>query len=227
MMTRCIDRAIVRTFLLVVLLAGALGCDSGAGDALPATPTMMLPANGATDQANALELQWNPSSGAETYHVEVSSDARFSNLDVDEQGINNPFFAIKGLHLGETYHWHVRAHNEAGFSDWSATWRFTPTFVAVVPGVPGLKFPVSDATSLSSPVTFEWTASTGSRTYHLQISQEPTFLRRDADIEDVNRTSKTVFELEQGYTYYWRVRAQNPAGFSNWSVVRKFVMSRG
>ena len=59
-MTRHLDHAIFRAFLLFVLLAGAAGCDSGTGDALPGIPTIVLPADGATDQANALELRWNP-----------------------------------------------------------------------------------------------------------------------------------------------------------------------
>ena len=223
-MMRGMDHTAGAALLLMILLAGALACDSGVEDALPAIPRMASPANGATDQANALELQWAPASEAETYHVQVSSTENFSNNDVDEQEVKVPFLVVRGLTLGETYYWRVRARNAVGFSDWSVPWHFTPTSEAVVPAVPGLQSPANDAASLTLPVTFSWTATPGARTYHLQLSQEPTFLRKDADIENVTLVSKTVFGLEHGYTYYWRVRAKNPAGYSNWSAVWKIVI---
>ena len=67
--------AVGKALLVLLFLAGAFGCDSGAEEALPAPPTMVFPVNGATDQDNALELQWTPVSDAESYHVQVSSAA--------------------------------------------------------------------------------------------------------------------------------------------------------
>ena len=226
-MNRHLNHAILCVFLLFMLLAGAAGCDSGTGEALPGVPTMVLPADGATDQANALELRWHPAAGALTYHVQVARDAAFANNNADEQGLIDASFDVMGLQLGVPYYWHVRAENEAGVSDWSATWTFTPTAEAVVPAAPGLKTPHNNAQALPTSVIFEWTASAGARSYHIQISQEPSFLRKDVDIENVLRTSKPISKLVNGYTYFWRVRAHNPAGFSTWSDAWIFVIETG
>lgn len=223
-MTRHFDHARVRTFLLVMLLAGASGCDSGVDDALPAIPTMKAPADGATDQANALELRWTASADAQTYSVEVSTNAQFSEVEAGKQGVTSPFLDVKGLHLGVLYHWRVRAHNEAGASDWSTPWTFTPTSEARLPTPPGLRAPTNNAKALPTSVMFEWTTGADARSYHLQISQEPNFLRKDVDLQGVFGTSTLIPSLVHGYTYFWRVRAYNPAGFSPWSDAWTFVV---
>ncbi len=207
-----------------MLLAGIAGCDSGTGEALPEAPSMASPADGATDQANALELRWGLVADALTYHVQVAHDADFANNYVDQQSLIDTYFDVTGLQLGVPYYWHVRAENEAGVSDWSDTWTFTPTTEAVLPIAPGLKTPHNNAKALPTSVIFEWTTSAGARSYHIQISQEPSFLRKDIDIENVLYTSKSISKLVNGYTYFWRVRAHNPAGFSTWSDAWIFVI---
>ena len=223
-MIRHFDRALFRAFLLFTFAAGSSGCDGVIEEARPAPPAMVAPADGATDQANALELRWSASAGALTYHVQVARTAQFSNTEADKQEVRTTSFDVKGLQLGVPYYWRVRALNDAGVSDWSTPWTFTPTSEAVLPGAPGLRAPANNSEAMPTAVTFAWTAAPGARSYHIQISQEPTFLRKDVDIQDVLRTSKPIDQLVHGYTYFWRVRAHNPAGFSPWSNTWTFVV---
>ncbi|MFQ5569454.1 MAG: hypothetical protein ACE5G0_07245 [Rhodothermales bacterium] len=227
-MSRHIDLGVFRSFLLLILLAGLLGCDSGGtGDSHLAIPTMRSPGNGVTDVPNALELQWYPSAGALTYHVQVSGDAGFATVEVEAQEIDDTSFIINELQVGKTYYWHVRAANLADFSDWSPAWSFTPNAIAVVPPTPVLTFPADDQTSLPTTVMFDWEGSPGATTYHIQVSLDPGFFRKEVDKEGVTGTGLSVSKLIHGYTYYWHVRAVNPAGVSEWSPMRVFVIETG
>ncbi len=223
-MTRHLDQILFGA-LLVMVLAGSFGCDGGVEDGLPAVPTMMTPANGAADQPNALELQWHPAPDAETYHVQLAATPEFAGVLMDARELTTTFVPVKDLNLGAAYYWHVRAQNEAGFSDWSPTWSFTPSSVAAVPKTyPVLTVPANGAESQPTTITFRWQALEGATAYHIQVALEPDFLRRVADMEGVRATSQKVTALVHTYTYYWRIRASNPAGYGAWSPPWNFVV---
>ena len=214
----------IRFLLLLIFLVGCFGCDGGLEEASPAAPAMSSPPDGATNLPNALALAWHASSGAETYHVQVSGTSAFTTSDIEAPNLTATSLTINGLRLGTTYYWRVRARNPAGFSAWSSPWTFTPSALAARPASPALQTPHDGAEHLPTSIVFVWHAAPHAATYHLQISQEPTFLRRDVDVQDIPLASKTINELVHGYTYYWRVRAHNPAGFSPWSRARRFVI---
>lgn len=230
MMAQHIRNEILRVFLLLLFLIGALGCDSGVSEpsaSLPAVPTMLSPSNAAPNQANAVALQWNPSNGATSYHVQVAATPNFSDNEVDEEWLLPTSLDVNSLAIGTTYYWHVRARNDVGFSDWSATWHFTPTYEAVLPGLSTLKFPADGAIGQPTTIWFEWEPSSGARTYQIQVAVEPDFLRRSADLEGVADTKQWVKGLIHSYTYYWRIRARNPAGYGPWSPTWRFVVEDG
>ena len=214
----------LQSFLLCLFVIGAVGCDSGVDNTPPAAPRMVLPVDGATNQANALELRWNPSPEALTYHVQVSRRADFSTTEAEEVDLSTTSVDVRGLQLGVMYYWHVRAINEMGVGEWSESWTFTPTTEAILPVAPGLMAPKNNAEALPTFVMFQWAASEGARSYHLEISQEPHFLRKDIDIHSISRNEKPIADLVNGYTYFWRIRAYNAAGFSPWSDTWTFVV---
>jgi hypothetical protein len=83
------------------------------------------------------------------------------------------------------------------------------------------------APSLLSPgtsITFKWGASTGATTYQLQVNTASNFTGTDLFNAEVgNVTSQEVTGLSLGTTYYWRVRAGNAIGWSDWSSIRSVV----
>ena len=86
------------------------------------------------------------------------------------------------------------------------------------PSVPTLLFPSNNAlANASGPVN--WSASSGSPTpkYDVQIDNNSNFSSPEVDAEDVSGTSKSYSNLTVGTTYYWRVRATNSQGSSNWT----------
>ena len=85
-----------------------------------------------------------------------------------------------------------------------------------------------NAPTLVSPgtsITFKWNASTGATKYQLQVNTTSDFSGTDAfnaEVGDV--TTYEVTGLTTGTTYYWRVKAGNAAGWSDWSSPTKSVL---
>ena len=87
---------------------------------------------------------------------------------------------------------------------------------------PILATPSNSSSAISLSPTLNWNLSEGSRTYHLQVSLESIFNTLVFEQNDLSITSKQVNNLLPGKTYYWRVRAINAGGISNWSNIWSF-----
>jgi hypothetical protein len=67
--------------------------------------------------------------------------------------------------------------------------------------------------------TFKWNAATGATKYHLQVNTSSGFTGTDMFNAEVgNVLYREVTGLTAGTTYYWRVKAGNTAGWSDWST---------
>lgn len=102
-------------------------------DDAPSSPALAAPEDGASGVPMAPTFQWAPvadPSGV-VYSLQVSLDETFSqDLVVHEfEEISATEFQLdddEELAPGQTYHWHVRAHDSAGnVGVWSPTWSFT------------------------------------------------------------------------------------------------------
>ncbi len=92
---------------------------------LPAIPQLLSPANGATNQPRILNLNWNESSSALFYHLQLSADSLFSSRLIDDSTLTATSYRVEGLFQLTTYYWRVRAKNSAGQSDFSSVSNFT------------------------------------------------------------------------------------------------------
>ena len=114
----------------------------GAPPPPPAPPVLATPANGSTGVATNPTLTWNASTGATSYHLQVSTDPNFGTTVVDQGGIATTSYTAGGLASSTTYYWHVNASNSGGTSSYSAVWNFTtgaPT-LTISPNVAALTF---------------------------------------------------------------------------------------
>ena len=91
-------------------------CEEAPATTLPPPPPAPLPsspASGSTVVDLAPRLEWNASSGAVSYDIQVSTSYSFSNVVVDEQGITDLFCDIAQgtLDWNSIYYWRVDATN--------------------------------------------------------------------------------------------------------------------
>lgn len=87
-------------------------------------PDIALPVDGADNQTQPVNLDWNSVTGADQYHVQVDDNPDFSSPERDQQTTASNY-SVSGLADGTTYYWKVCAHNACGWGNWSTTSSFT------------------------------------------------------------------------------------------------------
>ena len=180
--------------------------------AIADVPTLTAPTNTATDIALDGTLEWNMVTGADTYSIEIATDATFSTIIDSQSGLTDPTTIAVGLLNNQTYYWHVRSHNAGGDSAWSAAWSFTT--VPAIADAPILTAPLDLSTDIALDGTLEWNAATGADSYTVEIATDNTFNNVVDTQTGLTGTSATPSGLLNSTTYYWRVSAVNTGGSS-------------
>lgn len=94
----------------------------------------------------------------------------------------------------------------------------------VPPDSPTLSSPSNGATKVIISPTLSWYTSTaGATSYRLQLSTNDQFVTTVYDSSNLSTTSLQVNDLQYSTTYYWRVKATNYIGTSDWSSVNSFT----
>ncbi|MDD5673200.1 MAG: fibronectin type III domain-containing protein [Chitinivibrionales bacterium] len=203
-----------------------IGCTWQPAATKPSAPVLSSPTNAATGVAVNPTLSWNPSTGATSYALEVSTNSNFTRpcyVDSVNEG-NVTAKQIIGLSNNVQYYWRVNATNAAGTSAWSLVRSFTT--IGMPPGVPTTPIsPVNAATGITLPPTISWTAGSGAAadSFHLQVSTDGTNFTSPIFDNKVTTTSQSVTGLSNITQYYWRVKAINAAGTSAWSSAWGFT----
>ena len=70
-------------------------------------------------------LHWKAVDGADSYQLQVDSDADFSSPLLDRSGITSNRLLVQLTKENNTYNWRVRAKNSSYTSEWSAPQQFT------------------------------------------------------------------------------------------------------
>jgi Tol biopolymer transport system component len=91
----------------------------------PSPPTLSTPANESIVHVPYTKLEWQSSSGANSYGLQVSTTPDFTSVVDEQMGIAGTYQLVSGLKTNTTYYWRVNASNVMGTSTWSQSWRFT------------------------------------------------------------------------------------------------------
>lgn len=184
----------------------------------PAAPTLDSPEDDATSMPRDTPLGWNSVSGADSYHLQVATDDGFSSLIVDEDDQSGTNYDDTSFDYSEVYFWRVKASNAGGTSDWSSTWSFTvQDEPATQPTVPTLDTPENEAVNVSRNPRIEWNSVENAESYRIQVSTKDDFSNLILDDDDLADTRFDLTDLDFATTYYWRVKASNAGGTSEWS----------
>jgi len=186
-------------------------------------PELAGPADQSQTAVDAVQLSWLAVPGADSYHLQLASDAAFSALLTDESGLTSTEKSLGSLRLNTIYFWHVRAVNDVGPGVWSETWQFTTSSAHVLaPEKPMLYQPFDGATYQPLTLTLAWLWADRAESYHVQVAMDATFMNPLFDISTITVDSLKLENLAFNAVFYWRVRGHNNIGFSPWSDVFAF-----
>jgi transcriptional regulator CtsR len=181
----------------------------------PTAPTLKLPARGSTVPALTPRLEWNASSGAQDYGLQVATSSSFTTLLVNQTGITDLYYDIAPgtLNWNTYYYWRVNARNSYGTSSWSS-YRYFKTAAGPPPNAPSnlVATPIS-----SSRINLTWQDNSSDETgFKIERKTGSGSYSQIATV-GAGVTSYSNAYLSAGTTYYYRVRAYNAAGNSNYS----------
>ncbi|MBX2977036.1 MAG: VCBS repeat-containing protein, partial [Ignavibacteriaceae bacterium] len=191
----------------------------------PYASNLITPVNNTVNQPlNGLVFKWTkPQERIEAiqkYQYQLSTDSLFGSFVINDSTLTDTTKSLTGLTYLSKYYWRVRAQNQTGWGDWSEVWNTTT--IIEKPTVPVLALPINDSKGLLNPITSKWKSSIRVEKYILQLSTDATFTNlivNDSLLTDTTR----LYPIASNYTqYYWRVKAYNAGGESDWSEVWNF-----
>lgn len=166
--------------------------------------------------STGFSANWNISSGATEYFLDVSSTPDFSNFvsGYENKNVGNvTTHAISSLTTAKTYYYRVRAANLNGTSSNSNS-------ISAITGE--LQAPTALVASniSTNEFTANWTIVAGATKYFLDVSTSSNFSSFVAgyNAKDVgNVTRYKVTSLNLSTVYYYRIIASNSGGISPYS----------
>ncbi len=167
----------------------------------------------------AVTFTWAEVEEATVYHLQLSTDANFASLVVNDSTVADSTLKVQSLAEEMQYYWRVRAKNTFGWGPYSTTLTFG---VGSLPAAPELIEPANEAIDLTTAVTFTWVEVQGATSFHLQLSTDSNFTLSVVNDSTLADSTLEVQSLTEGTQYYWRVRAENSFGWGSYSATRTF-----
>jgi hypothetical protein len=183
------------------------------------SPNLTFPENEITGMDTSVTFKWNVVENAQNYYFQLSSNSSFSNLTADKE-LSDTTLTINDLEKGVNYYWRVRAENSEGeLGPWSSLFNFLTD--APLPGSPtGLRMNTHDRRN--DFLYLSWETSENADNYYLEIADDPLFTEI-VNSGFVSGTEKTIYGVDEGDHYYWRVQGRNIIGSGPWSEVADFT----
>ncbi len=191
---------------------------------IPNQLSLIYPANNEVDISAPLLLDWSDEPLAEQYHIMLDDDPYYNSPEIDYE-FNSYYsdYTVATLEINTIYYWKVLAYNSCGDANWSQSRRFSTACPVSDPPVQSA--PADGTSGLTLPMQISWGDNPDNISYRLQIDDELEFGAPIFDYLLGQTTSYNVSSyLKNGRTYYWRVRAENNCGWSNWSSVWEFSL---
>ncbi len=176
-----------------------------------ASPALLFPENNANDQQVSLTARWRRAGGATLYHVQLSRDAQFTTLALNDSTRTDTTAEFTGLTNNVQYFWRVRAKNAQGVSGWSDVWNFRT--VRLPPATPPLQSPPNGSVDLPSVLTLRWGGVIFATSYRLEVATDSAF-SQPALIDTTVTATQLMVSFSAGTRYHWRVRSLNAGGSS-------------
>lgn len=191
-------------------------------DAPPAAVVLLQPNDEAVNLRPGFSFVWQEASRAEEYQIQVADNPGFSNPVIDAT-VSVPRYLNTGiLNFSTMYYWRVRGINSTGAGEWSEV--RTLTTIIEKPDPVTLTSPSQNENQVPVAAMLNWAESERASEYIIQISENDRFTTDDIIELTSSEAMLTLSNpLEFATIYFWRVKATNIGGESDWSEANKFT----
>jgi fibronectin type 3 domain-containing protein len=188
--------------------------------ALPAAPsnlTVTVPSSGGANQIN---LSWTSNSGGseQGFRIYKSTDGGVTYNFSDSVGTGVTSYSATSLSASTTYWFKVRSYNAAGLSDYSNAASGT---TLAGPAAPSNLTATVPATGGATEIDLSWTSNTGGSEQGFKIykSTDGVTFNFSASVGSGVTSYAANFGLSSSTTYWFKVRAYDASGTSDYSNV--------
>ncbi|MCA9913457.1 MAG: S8 family serine peptidase, partial [Anaerolineae bacterium] len=173
-------------------------------DTTPPGQTLLRAPRDGSGTSNILPtFSWTATRTANLYRIQVSTNAAFTNVIVDEETSRTSFRVSDTLSLGR-YYWRVLPRDAAGnWGEWSEIWSLDVTLT---------RSPVNESYTIDTTPVFRWFLARGAVGYQLQVSTNSTFSNLVVNETLGSRSAAFVAPLLNYDVYYWRVNVDFGSG---------------
>jgi len=193
--------------------------------AITATPAFTAPANNQINLNPNVPFTWATVTNATSYFVVIATDSDFNAVVLDTLIVGNgsTSFVPNGIPFGTKLYARLNALNNCGNGPVSKFITFT---TASLPNAPTNLIKLSQT---ATSVTLKWTDNATNETgfrVERSIGNDSTFTEISSNLGS-NTTIFVSPNLVAGTTYFYRVRALNSIGFSDYSNQLEILFSVG
>lgn len=186
----------------------------------PSTPALISPNHESTNVDTTVLFSWTNISTADSYSFQLSKTTTFDSLITDSVTTLSELNS-SNLDFETSYYWRVKAKNVGGESAWSSVYSFTT--IIDKPETPVLLLPDNGDEMVDTLAQFVWNTADRATDYTFQLSKTGDFATVISD-KSLTDTTTSIGNLSFLTEYFWRVKATNTGGESDWSLVSKFTV---
>lgn len=203
-----------------IIISTLIACGSGGSSETPPppnyTPVLDAPSglSAVAVSSTQINLSWNDESDNENGFKIERKTSGGEYAEIAQVGANSGVFSDTGLTADTTYLYRVRAYNNDGNSAYSA--EATAATLGTVPAAPsGL---AAEAVS-EEEIHLSWTDNSGNET-GFSIERSPNGSTSWVEVATVNADEESYNDtgLDSNTPYYYRVRAYNGTGNSDYTA---------
>jgi hypothetical protein len=191
------------------------------GTIFPPIPEHLSPLNTSTALPTDVTLIWKANPKVDSVQIQVYNTYDLTKPYFVYETVDSNSIDIKDLGKFHSYYWRLRAKNIMGISAWSKLWEFRTIDSALTRG-PKCIYPKDQAVKVKIPFQIDWEDFTLSDLYYLQLAKDAEFTDLIVD-EEINDDEKFIYGLEYLTQYFWRVKANNEAGWGPYSATYTFT----
>jgi hypothetical protein len=206
-------------------------------------PTLIGPADGTKVKINPIHgyaydvsFSWNRIPYTDYYDLWIALDPGFMEKPLGTSGFV-PGLPTSSFNIGPSgttaqlnymagtkYYWKVRVSDTGDMvhSKWSETRSFTVEAGTAV--APSIGSPENGATITTLNPAFSWSPVAGATKYEFQLAVSTNFAAALHTEQLAETGIRPTVKLDEGMTYFWRVRAIEPMA-GDWSTIANFTVA--